>query len=105
MSKWMPIKSAPTDGKRVLKLRAKGGEPFDGLYMKGAGWCALAPYDSEGIVPASPDEFLDETAQCPQFRPCPQCQGDVALYSMEECRKSGCGWSKEFTVYGMPNGS
>lgn len=60
MSKWMPIKSAPTDGKRVLKLRAKGGEPFDGLYMKGAGWCALAPYDSEGIVPASPDEFFDE---------------------------------------------
>ena len=53
------------DGKMVLKLRAKGGEPFDGVYMKGAGWCAIATYDDEGIIPASPDEFLDEggTAQ------------------------------------------
>lgn len=65
MRKWMPIRLAPMDGKMVLKLRAKGGEPFDGVYMKGAGWCAIATYDDEGIIPASPDEFLDEggTAQ------------------------------------------
>lgn len=60
MKKWKPIRRAPTDGESVLKLRVKGGEPFDGVYMKGVGWCALATYDDEGIVPANPDEFLDE---------------------------------------------